>query len=87
VKNGTRVKSGVLVKLVDGLTDDPMYQLNMWEDYFYLRDPFSLKISNRSWIKTGEICIVIRSDHSGLVVCNPRGELGWIGKEKMEVIK
>lgn len=87
MKRGTNVKPGTLVKLIDGLSDDPMYQTQDWEDYYYLRDPASLKVSNRSWVKTGEVNIVIESDHSGLVICNTRGQIGWIGKEKMEVIK
>jgi len=87
VKKGTSVKPGTLVKLIDGLPDDPMYQTQDWEDYYYLRDPTSLKISDRSWVKTGEINIVIESNYSGLVICNARGQVGWIGKNKMEVIK
>ena len=86
---GTRVKPGTMVKLADNLPDDPMYNLHPWEDYYYLRDPTSLKILRNVLVKTGEICIVVNSesDFTGLLIVTPRGHLGWISKEKMEVIK
>jgi hypothetical protein len=89
MKSGTKVKPGTMVKLIDELPEDPMYNSNPWEDYYYLRDPNSLKVLHSVWIKTGEICIVVDSDSSftGLVVATPRGHLGWIGKEKMEIVK
>lgn len=89
MKIETKVKPGTMVKLVESLSDDPMYNQYPWEDYYYLRDPKSLKILHNVWIKTGEVCIVVESDSDfiGVVVFTPRGHLGWIGKEKMEVIK
>jgi len=84
---GTKVKQGCLVTIAKDLNDDPKYQISIWEqDYHFLRDPFSLKISN-VWIKQGDICMVIEQDYSGITVLTPRGHIGWIGKERMEVIK
>lgn len=87
MKSGTKIKPGTLVKLIDEMPGDPMYQTNMWEDYYYLRDAASFKMSRSAWIKTGEVSLVIGSDHSGIIICNPRGQVGWISKEKMEVVK
>lgn len=86
---GTKVKPGTMVKLADNLPEDPMYKLDPWEDYYYLRDPKTFKILRNVWIKTGEICIVIdsESDFTDLLIITPRGHIGWIGKEKMEVVK
>jgi len=83
---GTKIKRGSLVTLIKDLKDDPKYQVSMWEmDHYFLRDRFSLKISN-VWIKQGDICIAIDQDYSGIVVLTPRGMVGWIGKEKMEIV-
>jgi hypothetical protein len=89
MKSGTKVKPGTMVKLIDDLSVDPMYNMSPWEDYYYLRDPKSLKILYSVWIKTGEVCIVVDSDSdfTGVVVFTPRGHLGWINKEKMEIVK
>jgi len=89
MKLETKVKPGTMVKLIDDLPDDPMYNADPWEDYYYLRDPKSLKILHDVWIKTGDVCIVMdsNSDFAGVVVFTPRGHLGWISKEKMEVVK
>jgi hypothetical protein len=66
-----------------------MYNAGPWEDYYYLRDPRSLKILHNVWIKTGEICIVLETlaNSTGISVVTPRGHVGWIGKEKLEIIK
>lgn len=89
MKLETKVKPGTMVKLIDDLSVDPMYNVSPWEDYYYLRDPKSLKILHSVWIKTGEVCIVVDSDSdfTGVVVFTPRGHLGWISKEKMEIVK
>lgn len=85
--NATKVKIGSLVTLAKNLKDDPKYQISMWEsDYHFLRDPFSLKISN-SWIEYGDICITVKQDSSNIMILTPRGCLGWIGKERMEIVK
>jgi len=83
----TKVKPGTLVMLAKDLKDDPKYQISLWEnDYHFLRDPFSLKISN-VWVQRGDVCVVIKQDYSGITILIPRGHIGWIGKERMEVIK
>ena len=87
MRNETKVKSGTLVKLINNSTNDPMYQLELWEDYYFLRDPRSMKILNETWIKESDLCIVVGSDHTGLIITTPRGQTGWIGKDKMEVVK
>ena len=83
----TKVKKGVLVSLAKNLPDDPMYQTSLWEtDLHFLRDPFTLKISG-VWIDKGDVCIVIEQDSSGVIILTPRGEIGWIGKERMEIVR
>jgi hypothetical protein len=83
----TKVKLGAMVTLAKGLPDDPMYQTSLWEaDLHFLRDPFTLKISN-VWIEQNDLCIVVGQDASGFTILTPRGCVGWIGKERMEVIK
>jgi len=85
--NGTKVKRGSLVQLKKDLNEDPKYQISMWEpDYHFLRDPFSLKLTN-VWIQPGDVCVVVEQDYTGLVVLTPRGNVGWIGKERLEIIK
>lgn len=83
----TKVKKGTLVSLAKNLPDDPRYQTSLWEtDLHYLRDPFTLKISN-VWIEQNDLCVVVDQDESGVVILTPRGNLGWIGKERMEIVK
>ncbi len=76
-----------MVKIIDDLPDDPKYQLDLLRyDFYFLRDPKQFSILN-VWIKQGEICIVVDQDFFGVVVLTPRGHIGWIGKEKMEILK
>jgi len=83
----TKVKIGSMVVLAKGLPDDPMYQTSLWEtDLHFLRDPFTLKISG-VWIEQRDICIVIDRIGTGFVLLTPRGEIGWIGKERMEIVR
>jgi hypothetical protein len=73
--------------LAKGLPDDPMYQTSLWEtDLHFLRDPFTLKISD-VWIEQKDLCVVVDQDTAGVVVLTPRGNVGWIGKERMEIVK
>jgi len=83
----TKVKVGSMIMLAKDLPDDPMYQTSLWEtDLHFLRDPYTLKIS-KVWINKGDVCIVIEQDSSGFIVLTPRGSIGWIGKERMEIVK
>lgn len=76
-----------MVMLAKGLPDDPMYQTSLWEtDLHFLRDPFTLKISD-VWIEQKDLCVVVDQDTAGVVVLTPRGNVGWIGKERMEIVK
>lgn len=87
MRRTTKIKKGLLVSLCRDLPDDPRYQTSLWEsDLHYLRDPYTLKISN-VWIDKDDLCIVIDQDSSGLVILTPRGLLGWIGKERMELVR
>jgi hypothetical protein len=73
--------------LAKGLPDDPMYQTSLWEtDLHFLRDPFTLKISD-VWIEQKDLCVVVDQDTAGVVILTPRGNVGWIGKERMEIVK
>jgi len=82
-----KVKKGTLVALSEDVNANLKYQFPLWDsDFYFLRDPFSMKISN-SWIKFGDICIVVDQDKSKIMVLTPRGGVGWISKEKMEIIK
>lgn len=66
---------------------DPRYQTAFWDnDAHFLRDPDTMQLSKR-WISGGEVCLVVGQDLDGLVVLNPRSQVGWIGKERMEVVK
>jgi hypothetical protein len=83
----TKVKIGSMVMLAKGLPDDPMYQTSLWEtDLHFLRDPFTLKISD-VWIEQKDLCVVVDQDTAGVVILTPRGNVGWIGKERMEIVK
>ena len=83
----TKVKIGSMVMLAKGLPDDPMYQTSLWEtDLHFLRDPFTLKISD-VWIEQNDLCIVVDQDAAGVVILTPRGKVGWIGKERMEIVR
>ena len=90
MKRWTKVKKGTLIKLIDDLSDDPAYknQLKFWEneDAHFLRDPDTHKIIN-VWIMQGEVCIVLDQDRFGLKILTPRKQVGWIGKERVEVIR
>jgi len=89
VKKETKVKPGTLVKIRAGLEDDPKYQRNPWNDdaRYFLRDPETLGMLPDTWAVPGEPCIVVDQDLIGVVILTPRGKIGWIGKEKVEVVK
>jgi hypothetical protein len=77
---------GSLVTLIDEIIKTQQ-QVSMWKlDCYFLRDPFSLNIS-KSWIKKGDICMVIDQDDTCILILTPRGNTGWIAKEKMEIVK
>jgi len=89
--NGMKIKRGSLVQLKKDLglflNENSKYQISMWEmDHYFLRDRFSLKLIN-AWVQPDDVCIVVKQDHTGLVILNPRGNVGWIGKERLEIIK
>ena len=85
---GTKVKVGSLVKIMDDVADDPMYQLKFWEeDKFFLRDPNNMSVLREVWISPGEVCTVVGQHSHGLVILTPRSHVGWIGKETMEIVK
>ena len=87
MKKTTRVKPGSMVKLIEGLRPDTLHQTSFWEeDLYFLRDPDTFKITN-TWVTFGEISIVVSQDPEGLLIMTPRGHTGWIGKEKMEVVR
>lgn len=88
MNKGTKVKNGTLVKLIDELLHDPKYQLTLWDDeYYFLREPKTFKLEKNIWIKKNELCMVVNQDYAGLIVLNRRGQVGWIGKDKMEIVK